>query len=438
MTELCAIFEDLGLKVNFAKGKTEALLTLRGKKSRALSEKLRQPDGTRILRLPRAPGSPALRLVDCYKYLGSMICEDRSLVPEGISRASSALNAFGPIADTVLGAKSIKQRVRSALNASLVFSRLLFNVCTWSSVPDRALRELNIVYMRSLRRIAGAMRFGPDCSLSDRAVREHLGEPSIDCRLVRARLLHLCSVLRAPSPCLRAVLTVKGPQGEPLPWVRLVIDDMCALRDFHSFKLAELGDPVLRASEWFRFVRDYPKQWKALVMSFHFVSSKLDSSHKKEAIARDAAVPGTHLCAECAAAGTTARFKSLRALESHARLSHAKRSSVACFIGADALCPACGVQFSTRLRAIAHATDKRSRGSRAASCHSLLTSGAFRPIEPEELVRLSGLDKDARRAAIKRGLTQPRSLGLPSRKRPAAASQHAADPPPVPALAVPP
>jgi len=103
MTELCAIFVALGLKVNFAKGKTEALLTLRGKKSRALNEKLRQPDGTRLLRLPNAPGSPALRLVDSYKHLGSTICEDRSLVPEGISRASSALNAFGPIAATVLG-----------------------------------------------------------------------------------------------------------------------------------------------------------------------------------------------------------------------------------------------------------------------------------------------------------------------------------------------
>ena len=171
-------------------------------------------------------------------------------------------------------------------------------------------------------------------------------------------------------------------------------------------------------------------------MSFHFVSSKLDSSRKKEALARDAAVPGTHSCAECAAAGMTARFKSLKALESHARLSHGRRSSVACFIGADALCPACGVQFSTRLRAIAHATDKRSRGSRTTSCNALLTSGVFRPIEPGELSRLSGLDKEARRVAIKRGLTQPRSLGQPSRKRPAAALQPAAGPA-VPAHAVP-
>ena len=70
-----------------------------------------------------------------------------------------------------------------------------------------------------------------------------MGMPSVDWLLVRARLNHMVMVLRAPSASLRTLLAARGPHGERLPWVRLIIEDMRALRSFHLFKLQELGDP---------------------------------------------------------------------------------------------------------------------------------------------------------------------------------------------------
>ena len=138
MSELAVIFGELGLIINFAPGKTEALVALRDKQAPRARKGLQQPDGTLALDVPGAPGSPKLRVVRCYKHLGGTVYDDASVVPEAIARASSALNAFGPIATTVLGARSISARVRMQLAKSLVFSRLLYNVYLVFSVPASA------------------------------------------------------------------------------------------------------------------------------------------------------------------------------------------------------------------------------------------------------------------------------------------------------------
>ena len=411
MAEVITIFTDLGLTINFGPGKTEALVALRGKQALRARRGLEQPDGTLALDIPSTPGSPKLRIVQCYKHLGGIVYDDASVVPEAIARASSALNAFGPIATTVLGARSISARIRMLLAKSLVFSRLMYNVCTWSSVPTRALRELNAVYMRTIRRVAGEMRFSAQCRLTDLEVRKMVNEPSIDCCVAKARLNHLAAVLRAPSSSLRCLLAARGSRGEKLPWVDLVVQDMVALREFYPTKLAELGDPTAQWERWRAFICDHPHAWKTLVKGFVYHASVLDRACADQ---RHSECLPLHSCTVCADVGKHVAFPSQRALHSHLRAKHGHRNQIKRYIGADARCPACGLVFSTRLRAIAHATAK----GRRKGCFESLVSGRFLPIEALAASRLDSVDRAERRAAYRAGLSAPRSRGRPSRKRP--------------------
>eukprot|EP00972_Heterocapsa_arctica_P057995 8556485-Heterocapsa_arctica.AAC.1 len=88
-----------------------------------------------------------------------------------------------------------------------VVSRLAFNVHTWvMTVP--ALRIINGPYTRVLRRIADAMRFSSGAR-SDHAVRDQLGQPSIDCLVTRRRLLYVARIVACRPMALIGLLRAR-------------------------------------------------------------------------------------------------------------------------------------------------------------------------------------------------------------------------------------
>lgn len=182
------------------------------------------------------------------------------------------------------------------------------------------------------------MRFSAQCRLTDLEVRKMVNEPSIDCCLAKARLNHLAAVLRAPSPPLRCLLAVRGPRGERLPWVDLVVQDMVALREFYPTKLAELGDPTVQWDRWRSFICGHPQAWKTFVKSFLYHDSVLDRPDARARVQSRSACLPLHSCAVCADDGKHVAFPSQRALASHLRAKHGYRSKVKHYIGAEARC----------------------------------------------------------------------------------------------------
>ena len=75
-------------------------------------------------------------------------------------------------------------------------------------------------------------------------------------------------------------------------------------------------------------------------------------------------LPVRFYCPECTATGERTCFGSSRALYSHRRMKHQVKCPTALVVDADARCLLCQVCFSTRLRAIAHLSDARQRGSK--------------------------------------------------------------------------
>ena len=61
----------------------------------------------------------------------------------------------------------------------------------------------------------------------------------------------------------------------------------------------------------------------------------------------------------------------------------------------------------TRLRALAHLSEKRKRGKRSTSCHDVALSRMIREVEAAEVERLDDNDAACRRDPRNRGKSQP-------------------------------
>ena len=154
------------------------------------------------------------------------------------------MQAFAPLAKSVLGSKSISLKRRIRLGWTLVVTRLTFNLHTWSKFNGKARAIINIMYMRLWRRIIGDPKYKKP-RLSDKQVREELGVPSLDCFVRKRRLKYLSRLARSQSDALHAILQGVGKHGENMPWVDLVISDLQTLRAHSNGKLSELVNPIL-------------------------------------------------------------------------------------------------------------------------------------------------------------------------------------------------
>ena len=107
-----------------------------------------------------------------------------------------------------------------------------------------------------------------------------------------------------------------------------------------------------------------------------------------------------------------------KALLAHQRVKHRVRNPVKNYVIADATCPVCKISsFSTRLRAIAHLSEKRCRGRSTVTCYDQLQQGEYRPLPAELVDKLDEADRTSRRSAMRNGRTTPLALYTPHRSK---------------------
>ena len=93
----------------------------------------------------------------------------------------------------------------------------------------------------------------------------------------------------------------------------------------------------------------------------------------------------------------TKSFCSKRALDTHARKTHAVRTPFSKYVDGTGACPVCKSVFSTRLRVLAHLADARKRGRASQPCGPRLLEGSFHTISLAAQTELDLQDKLARR-----------------------------------------
>ena len=201
------VFPKFHLTISFAKGKTECLLRLRGRKACEVKESLRI-EGALAFQLPPPYSGERLRIVEHYKHLGSTVCLTESLVFDAQHRASSAMTSYVSLAGRVFGSRCIPSRIKLYLMTSLILSRLLYGTQLWCGNTVTAMRRINSVYMRVLRMILGDCRYGR-CKYSEATVREILRQPSLDCLLLRRRFFFLGRIVATSHKSVLAVLSIR-------------------------------------------------------------------------------------------------------------------------------------------------------------------------------------------------------------------------------------
>ena len=393
----------LAFQINWARGKTEMQIAMRGKNARRVfADRIAKHDGDDVWLLP--DGCGFVHVVDAYKHVGTKFSVDGSMMPEIIARCSAAMTSYAPICTRVLGSQLLGVQVRIRLAFSLVLSRLLHHAGLWSPLAQKEMVKLSKTYMTVMRRIHGSVRGSGGWKVPDVQVLADLGLPMVDDLLAMRRLHFLEKVLNSSPPSLCLLLGTRGRGGCRMSWAKAVLGDMQQMRARLPNHLAELGDPSSSSQKWLDLIRTYPRDWKELVR--RAFCRPPDPASKKRKVEPEICrtVPESQHKFGCTMFGCTATFSTNKAARQHERVVHGCRSPVEQYVGADCRCPVCHKQFGTRWRAIAHLSDPRVRNkSGKPSCRDAVLSGQIAPVHGFDLCVLRNIDKALRKDAVKAG-----------------------------------
>jgi len=394
LSHLVNVFAKYLLVINWAPGKSEAMLKYRGHDSTSCY-KNRIHNAKASIKLPSACGTQRLMIVAKYQHVGSVTTMCGSQIPDANLRASSAMGAYAPLSCKIFGSQHIAPYLKWLLLDSLVMSRLMYNTQCWHKCT-RSMSIINSVYMRALRRIAGLMRFGADGNITDFEVRSNLVKPSIDCLLMRKRLLYAARIQKCKSQSLSALLSQKN-KTKSCAWTVLINQDLeyvyCNLSDCvcDAAGIVQIGSPHSAPLVWEKLILG-PK-WREIVAQVFFINSILDERSSGEEH------PLHFVCEICREKSpeTKHAFASKRALESHSRGKHGHRNNIRLYIDDSNKCPSCSSIYGSRLSLLAHLSD-----ARRPMCREYVLQHC-EPLSASFVAKLDEADNEMRKAARKSG-----------------------------------
>ena len=139
--------------MNFAVGKTNALVSFRGTGAGALRSKF-QLIPTPGVDCEFDDGSHAwLHFVPAYKHLGTMLTSDHGLEVELSTRIGTAASAFTHLARPLLTNRHFPSDIRLRLFHALIVSKLFFGLGAWHTLTPKQLQRLTGFYVRLLKRV---------------------------------------------------------------------------------------------------------------------------------------------------------------------------------------------------------------------------------------------------------------------------------------------
>ena len=142
--------------------------------------------------------------------------------------------------------------------------------------------------------------------------------------------------------------------------------------------------------------------WESAVQSIFLITSGSDkqSISSSNNINSGINLINMHICLECEphAQGVRTCFSTSRALESHMRAKHKTLCEFRCYVNADGKCPVCATVFNSRIRCIAHLSDRR-----RTKCSDIISEGQIRKLADATVARLDLLDRESRRLAQRAG-----------------------------------
>ena len=334
-----------GMQLNYAAGKSECLVALRGKAAAAAREGVFVRDKARIT-VESQSGTLLLRVVDAYKHLGGIVTSSGSQSRELQARIKAMNVGVAALNRPVMGRHEIPVEDKLLLCSTLADTRLFLYAGAWTSLSAAQQRALHRARMQILRRATNMYRRSDGGNMTDREVLVAAGCCTIDVQVAMLRLLFFGRLVRWGTAPLFAVL--QAGDGQVTSWTTTVRRDLAwldrseARGDFYDFSDPHNGD----CSDWVAFARDKPAQWKTRV---------------KRAVKKSILSPETFPVSgflvqpaemtECADCGKICR--GMGGLRAHQFRVHGRRCESRLF-ALGSVCRWCMTDFRTRPRLIVH------------------------------------------------------------------------------------
>lgn len=209
---LQAVFALHGLLLNFAPGKTEAQLEIRGKRSDRSKQQVFVHDNSQIQCTSHSGEIFQLHCCQIYKHLDSQTRVAASLT-SGIKCCASAMapNMKG-LQTELLANKDIPDVQKVMVASSVLMTKCLYNAACWPQLPHGEYRMLHKAVLKSYRRMTPPNGFFYGLWMSDQDVLNYLLTPPPHLMLVVMRMCLLVRIIaQAPAQLLMLLTTRRGP-----------------------------------------------------------------------------------------------------------------------------------------------------------------------------------------------------------------------------------
>ena len=158
-----------GMQLNYAAGKSECLVALRGKGAAAVRERVFVRNKAKIS-VESQTGTLLLRVVDAYKHLGGIVTSSGSQSRELQARVKATNGGVAALNRPVVGRHEIHVEDKILLCSTLADTRLFLYAGTWTSLSAAQQRTLHSARVQILRRATNMQRRSDIDNATDREV----------------------------------------------------------------------------------------------------------------------------------------------------------------------------------------------------------------------------------------------------------------------------
>ena len=202
LAQIRSTLQGYGFSLNFAKGKTSAVLTLTGPGAGELRKKFLLNPRPGVQCLFEDGGSEWLHFTSAYRHLGTQFTSSHDLACELRARAGIAKSTFAQLAKPILANKYMPAHLRLQFFHSLVATRLFFGLGSWPTPTPKQLQYLQSVLITMLPRV---LRIGHSHLPSDQVL-TLANSAEVRVKLAVERLLYARRLFRTGPPFLHHLL----------------------------------------------------------------------------------------------------------------------------------------------------------------------------------------------------------------------------------------
>ena len=182
MTITDRVFTHHGFALNYASGKTEAVVAAHGKGAASLKCTLAHDMQDAIPFHTDRNIQMVLKCVPAYKHLGSMRGTTVAMAAEIKSKCSTIAGAVAQLRPKVLSNDLITLRAKAHLFQATLLSRVLFNAGAWPLLTSAEYTRIHTAILRHIRAIANSetRRHAHDDSATTQPTAQHPSAPHQD------------------------------------------------------------------------------------------------------------------------------------------------------------------------------------------------------------------------------------------------------------------